>query len=97
MGSQRDITKTAWKETKVEFCKKWSGSIAVIERLYRKTNELSDIDPNYKLLIVCKDHTEVRMLDALKDQLLRQLSGMMGNVVICTTNTLNAGLISPSL
>ena len=87
------IRKEGWKEIKTEFCKKWSGSIAVIERLYRKTNELGDADPNYKLLIVCKNHTDIRMLDALK----RQLSGMMGNVIVCKTETLSKALICPTL
>jgi len=90
---ERDIVKSAWKGVKCEFVKKWSGSIAVIERLYRKTNASSDVDPNYKLLIVCKNHTDVRMLDALK----RQLSGMMGNVVICNTQTLESFLIVKGL
>ncbi|SJM96389.1 hypothetical protein [Crenothrix polyspora] len=86
---ESNIVKEAWKDTKVEFIKKWSGSIAVIERLYRKTNELGEADPNYKLLIVCKNHTDIEMLDALK----RQLSGMMGDVQICKTETLNNVLI----
>ncbi|MGZ8226255.1 MAG: hypothetical protein ACXW0Q_14215 [Methylovulum sp.] len=90
---KNDIIKAAWKEIKVEFCKKWSGSIAVIERLYRKTYELGDADPNYKLLIVCKNHTDIRMLDGLKGQ----LSGMMGNVIVCKTETLNNVLIGPVL
>jgi hypothetical protein len=90
---EKDIKNRAWKDTKDEFHKKWSGSIAVIERLYRKTGELGDADPSYRLLIICKDHTDVRMLDALKTQ----LSGMMSSVVICTTKTLSAALIEPSL
>ena len=88
------IIKAAWKDIKVEFCKKWSGSIAVIERLYRKTSELGDdADPSYKLLIVCKDHTDIKMLDALKGQLL----GMMGNVEVCKTKTLSNALIGSAL
>jgi hypothetical protein len=90
---ENEIIKVAWKDIKVEFCKKWSGSIAVIERLYRKTNELGDADPCYKLLVVCKNHTDIRMLDALK----RQLSGMMGNVVVCKTETLSNALIGSAL
>ena len=90
---EKEIKNRAWKDTKNEFHKKWSGSIAVIERLYRKTGELGDADPSYRLLIICKDHTDVRMLDALKTQ----LSGMMSSVVICTTKTLSAALIEPSL
>lgn len=90
---ENEIIKVAWKDIKVEFCKKWSGSIAVIERLYRKTSELGDADPSYKLLIVCKDRTDIKMLDALK----KQLSGMIGNVVVCKTKTLNSVLIRPAL
>ena len=90
---KKEIKNRAWKDTKNEFHKKWSGSIAVIERLYRKTGELGDADPSYKLLIVCKDHTDVRMLDALKTQLL----GMMSSVVICTTKTLSEALIEQLL
>lgn len=86
---ERDIVKSAWKDIKTEFVKKWSGSIAVIERLYRKANESSDVDPKYNLLIVCKNHTDVQMLDELR----QQLSGMMGNVTICNTGTLKRCLI----
>lgn len=86
---ERDIVRLAWQDIKTEFVKKWSGSIAVIERLYRKSNELPESDPNYKLLIVCKNHTDVEMLDVLK----KQLSGMMGNVSICNTETLKSYLI----
>jgi len=93
IGDESKVIKEAWKDIKVEFCKKWSGSIAVIERLYRKTSELGDADPSYKLLIVCKDHTDIKMLDALK----RQLSGMMSNVVVCKTKTLSSVLIGPEL
>jgi len=83
------IVKAAWKEIKDEFFKKWSGSIAVIERLYRKTNELGEADPTYTLLVVCKNHTDIEMLEPLK----RQLSGMMGNVKVCDTQTLKDCLI----
>jgi hypothetical protein len=86
---ERDIVRSAWRDIKTEFVQKWSGSIAVIERLYRKSNELPDTDPKYKLLIVCKNHTDVEMLDVLK----KQLSGMMGNVSICNTETLKSYLI----
>jgi hypothetical protein len=81
---ENEIRKEAWKDIKVEFCKKWSGSIAVIERLYRKTNEPNHNDPKYKLLVVCKNKTEVQMFESLKIQ----LNGMMGTVEVCNTQTL---------
>ncbi len=85
------VKKEVWKSLKDEFCKKWNGSIAVIERLYRKTNKL-DENPNYRLLIVCKDGTDIRMLDSLTNQ----LNGMMGeekDVQICTTKILSQFII----
>ncbi len=84
-----DIVRSAWQDIKTEFVKKWSGSIAVVERLYRKSKEKPDADPKYKLLIVCKNHTDVEMLDVLK----KQLSGMMGDVKVCNTQTLKSQLI----
>ncbi|MCK4492837.1 MAG: hypothetical protein KAU26_02180 [Methylococcales bacterium] len=88
---RKQAKKEAWKSLKDEFCKKWNGSIAVIERFYRKTNKLDD-NPNYRLLIVCKNETDVRMLDDLTSQ----LNGMMGeqeSVKVCTTKILNKYLI----
>lgn len=63
-----------------EFKLKWYGSIAVVERLYRKNN-ITNINPQYQLLIVCKNQTDIRMLEVLK----RRLVGMMGVVDICRT------------
>jgi len=83
---QKIAKKEAWKGLKDEFCKKWNGSIAVIERLYRKTKKIDD-NPSYRLLIVCKDETDIRMLDDLTNQ----LNGMMGeqdDVRVCTTKYL---------
>jgi hypothetical protein len=92
-AAKKVIRKEAWRPLTDEFIKKWSGSIAVIERLYRKTNELIDTDPKYTLLIVCKNKTDVKMLDELGKQLPRQLSGMMGNVKVCNTEKLNQFLL----
>jgi hypothetical protein len=86
---QKEAVAVVWAIQKDELFKKWSGSIAVIERLYRKTQELGDADPTYRLLVVCKNHTDVKMLDPLR----RQLSGMMGNVKVCDTKTLEDCLI----
>ena len=88
-SQEKDIVKEAWKDSKTEFMKKWLGSIAVVERLYRKNNESADTDPSYELLIVCKNHTDVKMLDGLKNQLI----GMIAKVKICDTSTLKSHLI----
>ncbi|MEI6705500.1 MAG: hypothetical protein WCK96_00015 [Methylococcales bacterium] len=91
--AKKKIRKEAWKPLADEFIKKWSGSIAVIERLYRKTNELIDTDPKYTLLIVCKNRTDVHILEELGKQLPNQLSGMMGNVKVCNTEKLEQFLL----
>ncbi len=85
---KRFIRKTAWSPMTNEFKRKWGGSIAIIERLYRK-NRLCESDPNYQLLIVCKNQTDVIMLDALKVQ----LEGMMRIVQVCRTKDLSRYLI----
>lgn len=77
----RPLRKQAWIEVTREFKNKWGGSIAVIERMLRKNN--IDYDPKYSLVIVCKNKTEVNVLDDLK----AQLQGMMGKVEVCNTNT----------
>jgi len=85
----RPIRKEAWAPIVNEFKRKWFGSIAVIERLYRK-NKVLEEDPNYGLLIVCKNQTDVRMLDTLQVQ----LQGMMGKVEVCNTEHISQYLIS---
>lgn len=87
------IKKEVWQTLRDEFGKKWSGSIAVIERLYRRTNRPSDIDPSYSLLIVCKNDTDVRMLDALINQLNGQCH-MGRSVIVCNTQHLPNFILS---
>jgi hypothetical protein len=82
------IRKQAWHVVTDEFKSKWNGSIAVVERLYRR-NEIAN-DPNYQLLIVCKNKTDSIMLD----ELTTQLAGMMGKVRVCNTNRVSDFLIS---
>jgi len=77
---KRKLRKKLWAPCVCEFKNKWFGSIAVIERLYRKNIRTKE-DPSYSLLIVCKDGTDIRMLDALKTK----LQGMMGEVTVTTT------------
>lgn len=84
---QKLIRKNEWKPITDEFIKKWSGSIAVIERLYRKTGIIED-DPSYKMLVVCKNETDIRMLDELKTR----LEGTMGSVTISNTGKVNESI-----
>lgn len=90
---EKAIRKEVWQKLRDEFFKKWSGSIAVIERLYRKTSRASDEDPSYSLLIVCKNITDVRMLDTLTVQLNGQC-GMVKDVQVCNTEHLGQFLLS---
>ena len=90
---EKAIRKEAWQRLRDEVFKKWSGSIAVIERLYRKTNPSIDDDPSYSLLIVCKNTTDVRMLDALTIQ-LNGMCGMVKKVQVCNTEHLGEFLLS---
>ncbi|MDX9989790.1 hypothetical protein [Thiothrix unzii] len=86
---EKKIRKKAWFPITSEFSKKWSGSIAVIERLYRKNKVLSD-DPNYHMLIICKNNTDIIMLDSLKTQLI----GMIRSLRICTTENASENLLA---
>jgi hypothetical protein len=90
---EKEIRQRIWKPIKDEFVHKWYGSIAIIERLYRKNNELGENDPNYRLLIVCKNNTDPRILDELKNQ----LSGKIASIEICNTETLDKVLINGDL
>lgn len=85
----RKIRRKIWKPVLLEFKSKWCGSIAVIERLYRKNNIIED-NPDYELLIICKNSTDILMLDILKTQ----LSGMMGNVKVCNSATAKQFIVS---
>lgn len=88
--AQKDFCKQAWESLTHEFTLKWNGSIAIIERLYRKTNELGSNDPKYQLLIVCKNESDPRELDDIKTL----LQGTMHIVLICITNKLSDYIIS---
>ncbi|SJM94784.1 conserved hypothetical protein [Crenothrix polyspora] len=86
------IRKNAWRKIHDEFFKKWSGSIAVIERLYRKTDQPVESDPQYRMLIVCKNSTEAQILEALTLDLIVPLNGQCRidhEVQICRTEEVN--------
>lgn len=77
---RKKIEKSAWFPLTYDFIKKMTGSKLVIERLYRK-NSIIDSDPNFSLLIVCKDKTDARMLDAIKARLI----GIIPRLTVCNT------------
>ena len=79
----KKIRKKAWEPLTSEFKRKWCGSIAAIERLYRK-NQMIEINPEYQLLIVCRNKTDPRILESLTTQ----LQGMMGPVKVTNTNNI---------
>jgi len=85
---KKAIRKVIWEPITSEFKRKWCGSIAVIERLLRK-NEMT-FDPKYRLLIVCNNNNDIRLLDELSNK----LKGMMGNVVISNTSNIRSSLIN---
>ena len=87
-GEKKQIRKRVWESVTNEFKRKWSGSIAIIERLYRK-NKITDTDPEYQLLIVCKNDTDILMLDELK----HRLKCTMRTVEVCNTEHLSDVLI----
>lgn len=91
--SKAKATKNAnaqvWQKLTDEFFKKWSGSIAVMERLYRKTHQPPDINPSYCLLIVCVNDMDIKMLDGFT----QRLKGMIDAVQVIKTNELSNFLI----
>ena len=92
-----EAKRKAWQILTDEFFKKWSGSIAVIERLYRKTNQSPDIDPNYCLLIVCVNDTDIQIIQRLNDEFANILNGMMGKLMpvkVIKTNQLSNFVIA---
>ena len=89
---QKALRRQAWQIVTDELKLKWNGSIAVIERLLRKNKEIK-LEPNYELLIVCKNHTDVQVLDGLKGL----LAGMMGRVSICTTKDVEEWLLGSNI
>lgn len=83
---KREIQKNEWQVVVNEFIHKLSGSIAITERFLRVTK--SDINPEYKLLIVVKNNTEVRLMEQIRLRLVRSLEGRLrqGNVICIKTS-----------
>lgn len=83
------VQKKLWMEITEEFKGKWMGSIAFYERILRKTqieNDVSYIDPDYRLIIVLKDDTDPKDYDLLEITLRNKLSGMISNIDVYLTS-----------
>ncbi|WP_318508236.1 hypothetical protein [Photobacterium leiognathi] len=79
----KNIEKECFYPIRAELSQKWSGSIATIERLCRR-NRL-DIEPNYTYLVICKNDTEERIMDLIK----QKMQGTIKNIDIIKTDDIN--------
>ncbi|NOI65992.1 hypothetical protein [Vibrio sp. 99-8-1] len=79
---RKDIENKCYYPIKAELMQKWCGSIAVSERMC-KENGIT-IRPNYKYTIVCKNETDIQVLDRLKIK----MSGAISNIEILKTEDL---------
>lgn len=77
---KNEIEKGCFYPIRAELSQKWSGSIATIERLCRINN--IDINPNYSYIVVCKDETDVRIMDLIS----HKMQGSIKNIKVITTN-----------
>lgn len=84
---RRSIRKKMWSPLTEEFKRKWCGSIAVVERKLRLSNQNS-VTPLYSYIILCKNKTDPRLLD----ELVTQLRGMIRNIKVSTTEKLQTHL-----
>lgn len=79
----RQSRRTAWAPLVDEFKLKYQGTVAIYERLRQQNNILDD--PEYQLFIVCKNGSDIQILDILKTR----LEGMIqGGVRICRTENI---------
>ncbi|MBU1620397.1 MAG: hypothetical protein KJ556_08950 [Gammaproteobacteria bacterium] len=78
---RKQVKKKAWDPLTNEFKRKWLGSIAAIERMLR-INRIYSEHPEYQYIIVCKNHTDIRVLD----ELLTQIKGMIRKVKATNTD-----------
>ena len=92
--NEKEIIDIYWTPIVMEFQLKVQGSMCVIERLYR-TNAINN-NPIFQLLIVCKNNTDILILDLLRNQLRTRLRGMVGRGIIniCITRRICQELIS---
>lgn len=87
---KREVTKRAWLPVTSEIANKWSGSIAIVERWYRKKTLGPVVDPVYLFLLVCKNGTDPIALDILKER----LRGKIVNIEVCETQGLSDFLVN---
>ncbi|MEZ8696332.1 hypothetical protein AB6D84_04370 [Vibrio lentus] len=79
---RKEIENDCYYGLKAEMMQKWCGSIAVSERLCR-CNGINE-HPNYSYMIVCKEDTNVQVLDRFK----QKMEGTIKDIQVVTTSTL---------
>ncbi len=89
-SDKRRAMKRAWQPLVSEMSNKWSGSVAIVERLFRKTFKDSVNDPVYIFLLVCKDGTDPLECEIL----INKLRGKIESIVVCNTSTLKNKIVS---
>ena len=86
-GARKIVLKKIWSEVIAEFQNKWMGSIAVLERYCRETDNKNVL--KYQMLIVLKSGTDPKEIQIICDK----LKGMIGNVPVCNSNNIERLLI----
>ncbi len=84
--AKKIITGKIWADVVAEFQKKWLGSIAIIERYYRKQGDTKDL--NYQFIIIIKNSQDIDELNILKNR----LEGMTGEVFVLKTQQVKSFL-----
>ncbi|MEH0052663.1 hypothetical protein [Vibrio alginolyticus] len=79
---RKPIENRCYYSLKAEMMQKWCGSIAISERLCR-SNGIEE-HPNYSYMIVCKNETDVQVLDRFK----QKMEGAIKNISVVTTDTI---------
>lgn len=79
---KKPIEDNCYYGLKAEMMQKWCGSIAISERLCR-SNGIEE-HPNYSYMIVCKNGTDVQVLDRFK----QKMEGAIKNISVVTTGTI---------
>ncbi|ERB66334.1 hypothetical protein G3U99_23190 [Vibrio coralliilyticus OCN008] len=79
---KKPIENSCYYALKAEMMQKWCGSIAISERLCR-SNGIKE-HPNYSYMIVCKNGTDVQVLDRFK----QKMEGTIKNISVVTTDTI---------
>lgn len=79
---RKPIENYCYYSLKAEMMQKWCGSIAISERLCRSNG--IEVHPNYSYLIVCKNGTDVQVLDRFK----QKMEGTIKDISVVTTDSI---------